>query len=230
LKGEIELYAGIKRNLRICQHPMKRYERLRRVVALLLVFAFSIILFETANAALMSNNWSNLIENRSCMIFTESIDIGGLRVGGRGKIVFTWLDRSLMRTLANDADVDDSISNGLSYYYSNKKEMKQLLKNRDIFLLSYQALKRWDFKIEEIVINGYRLTLDDILTPTYYRVLGEIAPLKLREKVAIEMSTADDEFGVDDYELHVVVPSMPKKGKVKLSYGDDAVEWEIPKR
>jgi hypothetical protein len=74
------------------------------------------------------------------------------------------------------------------------------------------------------------LSLDDILTPSYNRYLGEIAPLKMRERLAAEIATEDDDYDLDDYELYVAVPSMPKKGKVKLSYGDDTVEWEIPKK
>ncbi|MCL1941874.1 MAG: hypothetical protein FWG09_08010 [Synergistaceae bacterium] len=172
----------------------------------------------------MSGNWSKLIEKRSCVIYTEAIDIGGLLVGGRGKIVFTWLDRGLMKTLDKNREVDESIINGLAYYYNKKPEIAKLIKSRDVFLLTYQAIKRWDFKIEEIVINGYRLTMDDILTPPFYRVLGEIAPFNERARLA------EDEDELEDYELHVVVPSLPKSGKIKLSYGEDMVEWEIPKR
>ena len=189
---------------------------------LLSFFTFAFV--GTANAEYMSNAWRGLLEKRTTMIFTESIDLGGLRVGGRGKIMFVWLDRSLNRVLQKDEDVDDSITNGLSFYFNKKKEVASLVKNRDVFLLSYHAIKRWDFKIEEIVINGYRLTVDDILTTSYYRVLGELPPKRDLEKLV------EGEEYLDDYQLHVAVPSMPKSGKVKISYGDDTVEWEIPKR
>lgn len=224
------MFDTVERNHGACRNSVAHFTKFRWAVVLIFLFFTSIIFIETANAEFMSKEWKKLIEKRSCVIYTEAIDLGGLFVGGRGRIVFTWLDRSLIRALGNDADVDESISNGLSYYFSKNKEVTKLIKNRDIFLLSYQALKRWNFKIEDIVINGYCLTLDDILTPSYYRVLGEIAPLKEREKKALEISTEEDEFGIDDFVLHVAVPSMPKKGKVKISYGDDTVEWEIPKK
>jgi len=194
-------------------------------VLIISVFAFSSIFIKAADAEMMSDTWRKLIAPRSSSIFTESIDLGGIRIGGRGKIMFTWLDRSLLRTLEKNRDVDNSIIDGLAYYYSSNKQEVRLVKNRDIFLLSYQAIKRWNFRIEDIVINGYRLTMDDILTHPYYRVLGEIAPLRERERIAIE---EDEE--IDDYQLYVAVPSMPRKGMVKISYGDDTVEWEIPRQ
>ena len=195
-----------------------------RLIVLFLVFCLTLFSVKAADAEDMSNNWRNLLEKRSSLIFTESIDLGGLRIGGRGKIMFVWIDRSLIGAFEKDKDVDDTIVNGLDYYYSNKKEVSRLLKNRDVFLLSYHAIKRWDFKIEEIVINGYRLTIDDILTPPHHRFLGEIVPLKMRERIA------EEDEDMDDYLLYVAVPSMPRSGKVKLSYGDDTIEWEIPRR
>jgi len=194
------------------------------LIVLFLVFCLTLFSVKAADAEDMSNNWRNLLEKRSSLIFTESIDLGGLRIGGRGKIMFVWIDRSLIGAFEKDKDVDDTIVNGLDYYYSNKKEVSRLLKNRDVFLLSYHAIKRWDFKIEEIVINGYRLTIDDILTPPHHRFLGEIVPLKMRERIA------EEDEDMDDYLLYVAVPSMPRSGKVKLSYGDDTIEWEIPRR
>jgi hypothetical protein len=192
----------------------------------LLVLAVVFSLFfvvKTADAASSREIWRDLIAKRSSSIFTESIDLGGLRVGGRGKIIFTWLDRSLIKTLEKYPDVSESITNGIGYYHNKKPEIAKLIKNRDVFLLTYQAIKRWDFKIEDIVINGYRLTVDDILTPTFHRVLGEIPPFKERAKLA------ESEDELEDYELHVAVPPLPKSGKVKLSYGEDTVEWIIPK-
>ena len=197
-------------------------------MAILLVLTFLFITAfngaGTVSADSSRDTWIKLLEKRSSSIFTEAIDLGGLLVGGRGKIMFTWLDRSLLRTMERNMDVSDVIIEGLGYYISNKKEVSALLKNRDVFLLTYQAIKRWDFKIEEIVINGYRLTMGDILSPPFYRVLGEIMPLRVRERMA-----EDEDEDLSDYQLHVAVPSMPKKGKVILSYGDDTVEWEIPK-
>ena len=212
------------------QHKAARSLKLLTAALFITVSLFFFVCSDAANAAFMSKAWENLLEKRSSSIITESIELEGLRIGGRGRITFTWLDRSLMRILQNDNYVDESISNGLSYYYSNKKEVKNFIKNRDIFLLSYQAIKRWDFKIEEIVINGYRLSVDDILTPNYKHLLGEIPPIKELMRAAEEMSTVDNEFYADNYQLHVAVPSMPKKGSVKISYGDDTEEWEIPKK
>ena len=199
----------------------------KMAVLLVLTFLFLTVPYGvgTISADSSRDAWMKLLEKRSSSIFTEAIDLGGLLIGGRGKIMFTWLDRSLIRTLERNMDVNDAVIDGLGYYLSNKKEVSALIKNRDVFLLSYQAIKRWDFKIEEIVINGYRLTMGDILTPPFYRFLVELIPLRVRERLAEEV---EDEFA-DDYQLHVAVPSMPKKGKVILSYGDDTVEWEIPK-
>jgi len=191
------------------------------ITASLFLSALSIV--GTANAGSMQDTWVKLLEKRSSLIITESIDLGGLRIGGRGRIMFTWLDRSLLKTLEKDRGVSEEVINGLGYYLRRDREVAALLKNRDVFLLSYQALKRWDFRIEEIVINGYRLTMDDILTLPHYRVLGDIPPLRTRERLA------EDEEELYDYQLHVAVPSLPKRGKVILSYGEDLVEWEIPK-
>ncbi|MCL2767130.1 MAG: hypothetical protein FWE49_00140 [Synergistaceae bacterium] len=193
------------------------------VLLVVSVLFLTFVNVKDADAERMTDAWRNLLEKRSSSIFTESIDLGGLRVGGRGKITFTWLDRSLLKVLEKDMDVDESVVTGLDYYYGYKPEIAKLIKNRDVFLLSYQAIKRWDFKIEAIVINGYRLTTDDILTHPSFRVLGEIPPFKEREKMV------EDEGELDDFQLHVAVPSIPKRGKAILSYEDDSVEWEIPK-
>ena len=192
---------------------------------LILVFLFllSIDKVGTANAESRQDDWRELLARRSSSIFTESLNLGGILVGGRGRIQFTWLDRSLLQTLERNRNVHESVIDGLSYYQSNNRETTRLLRDRDIFLLSYQAIRRWDFNIEEIVINGHRLTADDILTPRHYRVLGEIPPIRARERFA------EYDEDLDYFRLHVAVPSMPRSGVVILSYGDDTVEWEIPR-
>lgn len=190
------------------------------------LFAMLICVLLTARADAVgdSSAWKKLLDDRTTVIITEALDLGGLKVGGRGKIAFTWLNKELLKTLNADKDVSEVISNGLSFYLSAKPSIAPLMKGKDVFLLTYYAIKRWDFKVEEIKINGYRLSQNDILNDPFYRVLGEIPPIKEREKTA---ETDDD---LDDFVLHVAVPSLPKSGKIKISYGEDEVEWQIPKR
>lgn len=190
------------------------------------ILAFLACLFAagSCSAANLSETWKKLLNDRSSTIIVEGMDIGGLIVGGRGKISFTWLDKKLSNTLKSNRDLPESVSNGLVFYMSNKPSVMELMKGRDVFLLTYRPIKNWNFKVEEIVINGYRLTENDILNEPFYRVLGDLPSMKARERLA------EEDEDMEDFVLHVAVPSMPKSGKIKISYGADEVEWQIPKK
>lgn len=191
-------------------------------------FAFVILLalalMPLSAEAKTSNEWIKLLEPRTCTVVVEGADLGGIIVGGRGKVSFTWLDRGLRDRLRRDSIADEWISTGLGYYNSSNSDVVKKVKKRDVFYLAYNAMKPWDFKIEEITIGGYTLTKDDILTPEYVRHLGLLASDKTRDRMADE----DEDLGY--FELHVVVPSIKKGQTIKISYAGDSVEWTAPKK
>lgn len=182
----------------------------KRNGVLFLVLLFSMFFVAGCAYGKNSANWDKILKPRTAVLVTEAVSLDGLRIGGRGKIAWTWLDRRLSSVLNKDRSVDEDVETGLQYFMSSDSDTQKKLKGRDVFVITYRALKRWDVKVEEIVINGYRLSENDILTIPINRLLGELPP---------------DEEGI----LHVAVPSLPKKGKIELAYGDETVEWQIPR-
>lgn len=190
-------------------------KKMRKIV---LMFAV-LFIAATADAGSVSDNWKKILDARTCGMITEAVDMGGgLFVGGRAKIKFTYLDKALLKTLERDRNVLESVQNGLAFYLSEKKSA--LMKGREVFMLTYHAIKRWDFKIEDMTINGYKLTEPDILNDPYYRTLGEILSYKERERLA------ERDEDMEDFVLHVAVPALPKAGKIKIAYKEDEVVWE----
>jgi hypothetical protein len=192
------------RKMRAMKKMRKMRKMMIRVWTMSLLACLALL---TVAEAKDSEAWREALERRSVVLVTEAVDVGGIMVGGRGKIVWTWLDRSLLKLLAKDHGVSDAVSNALSTYYAERTKLKNPIEGRDVILISYKAFKRWDFEIGEITVGGYRLKEDDIVTAPFYRVLGEMSP--------------DEEAY-----LHVTVPSLPSKGAVVFSYGEESTVWE----
>jgi hypothetical protein len=146
-----------------------------RVPALCLFLSFTLLL-PNAAAAHSSKAWLERLDARTATLWIEGQDIGGIILNARAELNVTWLERSLLRHLENDRDVDEWVIEGLNYYYSNRKETRAKLKKRDVFVLKYRTIKYWDFDPEKLVINGYAVTKDDILTRKEYWESGELSP------------------------------------------------------
>ncbi|MDR2174617.1 MAG: hypothetical protein LBO82_01605 [Synergistaceae bacterium] len=156
-----------------------------------------------------SREWQKRLDARTATLWIEGQDIGGVILNARAELNVTWADRGLLRHLESDRDVDEWLTEGLNYYFSNRKETRAKLKKRDAFVLRYRAVKYWDFDPTKLVIGGYAVTKDDILTKKEYWESGELPP------------------GVTGF-LTVCAPSLKPGQTVELSYGDTRATLAVP--
>ncbi|MDR2522266.1 MAG: hypothetical protein LBC93_00970 [Synergistaceae bacterium] len=158
-----------------------------------------------------SKAWKERLDARTATLWVEGQVLGEeLVLNSRGVLQVTWLERGLTRRLGEDRDAEEWLVTNLSYYSSSRKETQAKLKGRDVFLLHYRALKRWDFDLTQVVIDGYRLTSDDVLTRKDYWK-RELAPGS-QSAVAI------------------AAPSLKPGQKVEIRYDDALAEFKVPHR
>ena len=164
-----------------------------------------------AAAAHSSKEWRERLGARTATLWIEGQDIGGIILNARAELNVTWIERGLLRYLENDRDVDEWLTEGLNCYFSNRKDTQTKLKKRDAFALRYRAIKYWDFDPTKLVINGYAVTKDDILTRKEYWESGELSP------------------GVTGA-LTVCAPSLKPGQTIELRYGDTRALLAAPSR
>jgi hypothetical protein len=153
-----------------------------------------------------SKAWKEHLAARTTTLWIDGQTLGeNIVLNARGQIAVTWVERGLLRRLSEDTDVEEWLVASLSYYSSNRKETRAKVKKRDIFVLNYKALKNWNFTPTHLVVGGYAVTSDDILTKKDYwetelaaGETGTVAvaapPLKPGQKVEIRYEDADATF------------------------------------
>lgn len=182
----------------------------RRFAVLCLLLAILPMLPRSA-AARSSREWQKRLDARTATLWVEGQDLGGIVLNARAELNVTWLERGLLRHLENDRDVDEWLMTGLNYYYSNRRETRAKLAKRDVFVLRYRAVKYWDFDPTKLVVNGYAVTKDDILTRREYWEDGELPP------------------GVTGF-LTVCAPPLKPGQTVELRYEDARAELSVPSK
>jgi hypothetical protein len=165
-----------------------------------------------ARAEMVSEAWQRRLDARTATLWIEGQSLGdNLILNARAELRVTWLERRLSRELNTDRNVDEWVITNLGYYFSNRKETLEKLKGRDILVLNYRAIKRWDFDPTKLVVDGYAVTADDILTKSEYWEAGELPP---------------ETEGL----IAVRVPALKPGRAVEIRYGDDAATLEAPRR
>jgi hypothetical protein len=149
------------------------------------------------------------VDARTVTLWIEGQDIGGLVLNARAELNVTWAERGLLRHLENDRDAEEWLMEGLNYYHSNRKETRAKLRKRDVFVLRYRSVKYWDFAPEKLVIGGYAITKDDILTRKEYWQSGELPP------------------GVAGF-LTVCAPALEPGRMIELRYEDTRAVFAVP--
>ncbi|MDR3265409.1 MAG: hypothetical protein LBT15_05290 [Synergistaceae bacterium] len=184
----------------------------RRVTLFLCLTLCSLAFCATAAASAISEAWRTRLEARTATLWIEGQNLGdNLILNARAKLNVTWLERRLSRELETDRDVDEWVVTNLGYYFSSRKETRAKLKGRDILVLNYRAIKRWDFDPTKLVVDGRAITADDILTKNEYWDDGELPP--------------------DTEGTHAVcVPALKPGRTVEIRYGDDSATFEAPRR
>jgi hypothetical protein len=162
-------------------------------------------------AAHSSKAWRERLDARTATLWIDGLDVGGVILNARGELNVTWADRGLLRCLENDRDADEWLTEGLNYYFSNRKDVRAKLKKRDAFVLRYRAIKYWNFDPAKLIIDGYAVTKDDILTRSEYWESGELPP------------------GVTGT-LTLCAPSLKPGQTIELSYEDTRVTLTLPAR
>ncbi|GHT01247.1 hypothetical protein AGMMS50276_28850 [Synergistales bacterium] len=168
---------------------------MRRLATL---FIFLLCAIQTPALAHSSAEWKARISENTVTIWVEGQDIGGIILNARAEINVTRLDRKMMDFLDRDKDVDEWVTDGLNYYYSNRKDIASRVKKKELFVVRCRANKFFEFEPGKLVINGHSLQKEDVLTNDIYWE-KELAP--------------DGEFAIT-----VVAPPTARGQKFKVSY------------
>jgi hypothetical protein len=181
-------------------------------IKLLLVVSLCLLLSVFGAEAYSSKTWQTRLAARTVTLWIEGERLGeNLVLNSRAELNVTWLDRSLTRTLEGDRDVEDWVPTNLSYYFSHRKDTRAKLKGRDVLVLNYRAVKYWIFDPTKLVVGGYAIVSDDILTRSEYWENGELPP-----------GTTGT--------LAVCVPALKPGQTVEIRYEDAEAAFEAPRR
>ena len=141
----------------------------RAILFLTFLSAFFFVWNVRVVHAYNSKDWRERLTARTATLWIEGQPLGdGLVINARAELNVTWLERGLSQILSADNDVDEWVVSGLSYYFSNRKETRDKLKGRDVLVLNYKAIKNWSFDPFKLMVNGQRITPDDVLTRAGY--------------------------------------------------------------
>jgi hypothetical protein len=156
-----------------------------------------------------SEAWQERLKARTAVLWIDGQDLGDLVLNARAELDVTWLERALVHPLQGDRSADEWLASSLAYYFSSRKETREIMKGHDILVLNYKALKNWNFDPSKLVVNGRPLETTDILTRKDYRQTGELPP------------------GTEGT-LTVRVPSVKPGERLELRYEDAGATIETP--
>ena len=186
-------------------HPPIKKRLQAALTAILLLAALSACAWAHASKA-----WQARLDARTAKLWFEGQDLDGIILNARGELNVTWLERRLVDFLDRDRDVHEWVVSNLGYYSSNRKENRDKLKGRDLYVLNYRAVKNWNFDPTLLRIGDYAVTADDILTKWDYQEVGELPP------------------GLTGI-LAIAGPSLKRGQKIEIRYADAAASLEVPK-
>ncbi|GHV44137.1 hypothetical protein FACS1894204_00760 [Synergistales bacterium] len=169
---------------------------MRRLFVIAAFFIFCA--YQAAFAAQTSAEWEKRIAANTATLWIEGQDLGGIILNARAEINVTRLDRKMADLLDQDREVGEWVTNGLNYYYSNRKDIKSRIKNHEVFVVSCRANKFFEFDTEKLVINGYALQKEDVVTNAIYWE-SELSP-------------------GDEFTIAVLAPALKKGQKIEVSY------------
>ena len=191
---------------------MKTRKNFRRFVSCLALISAMLFILGARRPveAYGSKAWRERVSERTVTLWVEGQPlVDGIVLNARGELNVTWLERGLNRILNTDEDAPGWVKDNLNHYFSNRRETRAKMRNRDVFVLSYRAIKNWSFDPAKLEINGYAVTRDDILT---HRVYWES-----------ELTPGSDGM------VAVAAPSLKPGETVELRYEDAAVQFEVPR-
>ena len=177
---------------------------------LVLIASIFFLLAEPSDAH-SSKAWKERLNARTATLWVDSQKLGDdIVLNARGELNVTWVERGLLRQLNADRDVDEWLVLALAHYSSHRKDTRAKVKGRDVFVLNYRAVKTWNFDPTKLVIGGYSVVSEDILTKKEYW----------------ETNLSPGYVGT----LALAAPSLEPGGKVELRYEDARATLEVPRR
>ena len=174
----------------------------------------SALLFVPANLrsaeAQNSRAWTELLSERTVTLWIEGQFLGdNIVLNARGELSVTWLENGLTNVLNTDNYVDEWVKYGLSFYFSSHRETRAKMRGRDVLVLNYRARKRWNFDPTNLIVNGYAVTQNDILSLDIYW----------------KSDLLSGDFGI----IAVAVPSLRPGQTVELLFEDARTTLVIPR-
>lgn len=158
-----------------------------------------------------SAEWRKVLDERTGLMWVDAQILGKMVLNARARLTVTWLPRSLLKRLDKDRQVDEWVTDGLSYYNSALEDTRQKMKGRDIVALNYRTEKSWNFDPTEFAFGDYHVKKEDILGHKDFIAIGELPS------------------GVDGT-LYLCVPSLKPGQQLSVALGPDAIEMALPKR
>ncbi|MDR1731458.1 MAG: hypothetical protein LBR61_05130 [Synergistaceae bacterium] len=192
----------------------RRQQRRYRFNFTVLLFVLSLLFFAVFSVpgaeAHNSKAWQKRLAAHTATLWIEGQSLGDVILYSRAQLDVTWLPRSFAREADRDSDVDEWVLENLSYYFSRFKDRRAKVKGRDILVLNYRALKTWTFDPTKLIVNGYQVTKEDILTKEEYQDLEELPP-------------------EGEGSLAVCVPALKNGRDLELQYDDATATLRAPK-
>lgn len=149
---------------------------------------------------------SELLDSRQTSVWVEGERLGDMVIGARGALQIIYVDKKLANALTLDFSISDWAKQMAQYYGSDGTRGKAL------FIAHVETYKPWTFDPAQLFVGGYRVTEDDVLSPSMTNPFGELG---------------SDQMG---YFAFVVPAKELKKGKeIPIGYGDDSALWTVPK-
>lgn len=158
-----------------------------------------------------------LVQERTSTCYVEGAVFDDMILGSKGAIQFVYLDAKLSNALSKaHSDIAEAKSPSSPFPEwmedSNHFFAKEGKRGYVIFMAKLEAFKPWNVEQSEIFVGNYRLTKNDILTPSMTNPFGEIPSNTVWHFV----------FAVPKSEV--------KQGsEIKLGYGEYSVKWKVPK-
>lgn len=158
-----------------------------------------------------------LIQERSAFCYVEGEAFEDLVLGAKGLIQFVYLDANLSRALSK---AHEDLANAKTARYpfpewledGNHFYAKEGRQGQVIFVAELETFKPWEVDSSQFFVGGYRLSKNDILTPSMTNPFGDLPS-----------------GSVWHFAFAVPKSEVRPGAEINLGYGEYSVKWKVPK-
>lgn len=173
--------------------------------------------FFSASAYAKEQSNDALVQERTAVCYVDGVVFDDLVLGAQGSIQFVYLDAKLSRALSKaHSDIAEAktplypfpewMEEGNNYFSTGKR------RDSVTFIAKLETFKPWEVDPTQIFVSGYRLTKNDVLSPSMTNPFGDVPS------------------GTTGYFAFSVPGSQIKAGaEINLGYGEYSVKWKVPK-